>query len=59
MKGTRQALTHMDDILIIDDYIRTGKGNAGVLLNAYTDICLAENIIKAKFLEVESTYHGS
>ena len=53
MNGTHQVLAYADDVNLIGDDIRTIERNADVLLNACTDIGLAVNTGKTKYMEIK------
>ena len=52
MNGTLHILVYAVDVNLIDDGIRTIARNAEMLLNGCTDIGLAVNKGKAKYMEV-------
>ena len=52
MNVAYQVLAYSDYVNLKDYDIRTIERNAGVLLNACKDICLAVNTRKTKYMEI-------
>ena len=52
MNGTHQILAYADDVNLIGNDIRTIQRNVEVLLNACSDIGLAVNTKKTKYVEI-------